>query len=130
VYCKALGRTLTQRKLVLLGRVVTLLVGAAGFLLAATSDDLIYDVVSLAWAGLGSSFGPALLLSLHWKRMNGAGVLAAMITGTVATAAWKWTPGLDALLSVRFASFALAFAAATVVSLATRPRERTDALPA
>jgi sodium/proline symporter len=124
-WCKALGRELSQRRLVLLSRLVTVAVGVAAFGLAWSSDDLIYDVVSLAWAGLGSSFGPALVLSLHWKRMNGAGVLAGMITGAVSTAAWKWLPGLDALISVRFASFALATAAAVIAALATREPSRT-----
>ncbi|MCP4680681.1 MAG: sodium/proline symporter [Deltaproteobacteria bacterium] len=118
-YSKALGKELSQKKLVVMSRVVTVIVGLAGFSLALGSDSLIYDVVSMAWAGLGSSFGPALVLSLHWKRMNGFGVLAAMITGAVSTAAWKWIPGLDPIISVRFASFALATAAAVIGSMMT-----------
>jgi sodium/proline symporter len=110
--CKALGRSLPQRKLVRLSRVVTLLVGLAAFALAVTSDDLIYDVVSLAWSGLGASFGPALVLSLHWRRMNGVGVLAGMVTGAVTTAVWLAIPGLDTLVSVRFVSWVLAMIAA------------------
>ncbi|MBW2278053.1 MAG: sodium/proline symporter [Deltaproteobacteria bacterium] len=118
-YSKALKKEISQRQLVLMSRLVTIGVGAAAFLLAWASDDLIYDVVSLAWAGLGSSFGPALILSLYWKRMTGAAVLAAMITGAVSTAAWKWLPYLDDLISVRFASFALAMTVAIIVALAT-----------
>jgi len=123
-WCKALGRRLSQRGLVTMSRMVTVVVGAAAFALAWTSDDLIYDVVSLAWAGLGSSFGPALVLSLHWRRMNGTGVLAAMIAGAVSTAAWKWIPGLDDLISVRFVSFVLAAAAGVAGSLARRRADR------
>lgn len=122
-YSRVLGRKVSQKQLVLFSRVATVAVGLAGFNLACMSDDLIYDVVSLAWAGLGSSFGPAILLSLHWKKMNGAGVLASMITGAVSTAVWKWIPGLDAFISVRFASFALAVLAAVIFSLATPKRE-------
>jgi sodium/proline symporter len=118
-YSKALKREIGQRKLVLMSRLVTVGVGAAAFLLAVTSDDLIYDVVSLAWAGLGSSFGPSILLSLHWKRMNGAAVLASMITGAVSTAAWMWIPGLDDIISVRFTAFFLATVVAVVVARST-----------
>lgn len=113
-YCKVLGRELEQKSLVAMSRIVTVLVGLGGYGLAVASDDLIYDVVSLAWAGLGSSFGPALLLSLHWKRMNGVGILASMIVGALSTAAWKWLPVLDSVVSVRFASFALATLAAVL----------------
>ena len=51
---------------------------ALAFLLAATSDNLIYDVVSMAWAGLGASFGPALLLSLHWRGMKSSTIAPDM----------------------------------------------------
>jgi len=127
---KALGRQLSQRALVLMSRVVTLIVGLLGFLLAVSSDDLIYDVVSLAWAGLGSSFGPALLLSLHWKRMNGAGVVAGMITGAVVTVIWTRVPGLDEALSVRFVAFVLAFAACVIAALASGTKTRPEESPA
>ncbi len=119
-YSKALGKELSQKSLVMMSRVVTVLIGVAGYTLAWSSDDLIYDVVSLAWSGLGSSFGPALLLSLHWKGMNGRGVLTGMLTGALSTVAWKWIPGLDALISVRFASFVLATSAAAIGSLSVR----------
>jgi sodium/proline symporter len=121
-YSRALNKKISQRSLVVMSRVVTVLVGLAAFGLALASDELIYDVVTLAWAGLGSSFGPALVLSLHWKRMNGVGVVASMVVGAVSTVAWKWIPGLDAVVSVRFASFALAIAAAVIAALLTSPR--------
>jgi len=111
-WSRALRRRTTQKQLVLMSRLVTLVVGLAAYLLAVTSDDLIYDVVSLAWAGLGSSFGPALLLSLHWRGMNGRGVVAGMLTGSLSTVAWMAIPGLDALVSVRFAAWTLALLAA------------------
>lgn len=115
-YARALGRTISQKASVLLSRVVTVGVGLVALGLALSSDNLIYDIVSMAWAGLGASFGPALLLSLHWKRMNGHGVLAAMIVGAVSTAVWVYCPILDAVISVRFASFSLATLAAYVGS--------------
>ncbi|MEZ4387221.1 MAG: sodium/proline symporter [Candidatus Krumholzibacteriia bacterium] len=103
-WSQALGRELPPGRSVLAGRLVTLTVGGLAFLLAATSDDLIYDVVSLAWAGLGASFGPALLLSLHWRGMNGRGVFCGMVAGAVTTVVWQATPGLNDLVVVRFAS--------------------------
>ncbi len=110
-WARALGRELSPRASVTAGRLVTLAVGAVAFVLAATSDDLIYDVVSLAWAGLGASFGPALLLSLHWRGMNGRGVLWGMVTGSLVTVLWVTLPGLDAIVSVRLVSWVLALLA-------------------
>jgi len=124
-YCKALGREVSQKKLVYMSRAVTVLVGLAGYVLAATSSDLIYDEVSFAWAGLGSSFGPALVLSLYWKRMTGKGVIAAMITGALSTLLWKkLVPELDAAISVRFVSFALATLAAVIFSLTDKGKQQ------
>ncbi len=116
-YTKALGRKLSPGAMVRLSRLITVAVGLAAFALAKSSDKLIYDIVSLAWAGLGSSFGPALLLSLHWKRMNGRGVLAGMVTGALSTAVWMGVEELNQAISVRFASFALATLAAVIGSL-------------
>jgi sodium/proline symporter len=113
-WCRALGRELSPAASVRAGRLVTLGIGLVAFLLAITSDDLIYDVVSMAWAGLGASFGPALLLSLHWRRMNGRGVLWGMIAGAVTTVLWLQVPGLDAAVSVRFVSWAVALVACWV----------------
>lgn len=128
-YSKALKKEIGQKQLVLMSRLVTVGVGVVAFLLAKASDDLIYDVVSLAWAGLGSSFGPSILLSLHWKRMNRAAVLASMVTGAVSTAAWMWIPGLDDLISVRFVSFFLATLVAVAVAFATsKPTNREAAV--
>ena len=128
-YSKALKREIGQRQLVLMSRLVTVGVGVAAFLLAVTSDELIYNVVSLAWAGLGSSFGPSILLSLHWRRMNGVAMLASMITGTVSTAAWMLIPGLDDIISVRFAAFFLATVVAIVVAVSTSKQNKRELIP-
>jgi len=121
-YSKALRREVSQKRLVSLSRIVTVFAGLAAYGLALINKDLIYDVVSLAWSGLGASFGPSIVLTLHWKRMNGAGVLCSMVTGAAATILWKWTPGLDALISVRFISFVLATLAAVIGSMAVKDR--------
>ncbi|MHC1775134.1 MAG: sodium/proline symporter [Lentimicrobium sp.] len=108
---------LSSKAMVNLSRLVTLSVGIAAFLIAITSTKLIFTMVSYAWAGLGSSFGPAILLMLKWKKTTWQGVLAGMITGSVSTVVWSEISYLDQAISVRFASFVLAFAAVIAVSL-------------
>ena len=116
-YAKALGKELTPRKMVVLSRVVTLGVGAAAFVLALASKNLIYKMVSYAWAGLGSAFGPALLATLYWRKTSSAGVVAGMITGALTTIVWTEFEALDKLISVRLVAFALASVAVVVGSL-------------
>jgi sodium/proline symporter len=110
---------LSPKSMVNLSRLVTLFVGIAAFAVAVTSGKLIFSMVSYAWAGLGSAFGPALLLMLWWKKVTWQGVLSGMITGTVVTIFWTEIAVLDQNLSARFASFVLALLAVVLVSLLT-----------
>ena len=49
-------------------------------------------MVAAAWAGLGSAFGPVILFSIFWKRVNFHGALAGMITGGVTVLTWLYVP--------------------------------------
>ena len=53
----------------------------AGQILSKISQD--------AWAGLGASFGPAMLFSLFWKKTSRNGVLAGILTGGLVVILWK-----------------------------------------
>ena len=63
-------RDATDKQLVRIGRLTVLLVSIVAISLSLTPNDTILDLVGYAWAGFGSAFGPAILLSLYWKRMN------------------------------------------------------------
>ncbi len=119
-YHKTLGKELSKRFMLNFSRIITVLVGSIGFIIAITSKKLIFTLVSYAWAGLGSSFGPALLLMLKWKKTTKQGALAGMLTGTISTIVWSSISVLDNFISVRFISFVLAFLAVVVVSLMTK----------
>jgi sodium/proline symporter len=121
-YVKTLGKQVTQKRLLFLSRVITLTVGIFGFIIAATSEKLIFTLVSYAWAGLGSSFGPAILLTLKWKKTTRQGVLAGMLTGAITTIIWQNIDALDNMISVRFTSFVFAFLVIIFVSLATNKK--------
>lgn len=116
---RTLGREIGDAGLLRWSRIITIVVGLTGFLIALTSDKLIFSMVSYAWAGLGSSFGPLILLMLTWKRVSWQGVLAGLATGFIATVAWSEIETLDAVISVRFASWVLAFLAVWLTSLYT-----------
>ncbi len=71
--------------LLLIGRILTVCIGIAGFYLAYISTDLVFEMVSYAWGGLGASFGPALVLTLWWKRTSRIGIITGMLLGTFFT---------------------------------------------
>ncbi|RKZ12131.1 sodium:proline symporter [bacterium] len=116
VWHKLLKRDSSPQSLARVSRMATIVVGLVAFALAVSTSDLVFSMVSFAWSGLSAAFGPALLLTLWWKRCTGNAVLAGMIGGTVSVVAWRYLGG-DALISERVAGFAIALALVVGVSL-------------
>ena len=69
----------------------------------------IFGVVSYAWSGLGSSFGPVLVMALWWDKTTRNGVVAGLITGFSTTIIWANIPALQVMVTERLISFVLAF---------------------
>jgi len=100
-------------------RVITVFLGIFAYLVAMYSEwsgKTIFSIVSFAWSGLGSSFGPALLLALWWKGVTRKGIIAGLFTGSITTIIWGSNLYLQSIVTERFISFALAFAAIIIIS--------------
>ena len=95
-------------------------------MLSEIQDKKIFSVVSYAWSGLGSTFGPVLVLTLWWKTITRQGVIAGLLTGFVTTIAWANIPGLQSLMTERLTSFVLAFFAVVVVSMNTQRNRKNE----
>lgn len=78
----------TQKELLWVSRAAVALITIIGVYFALSGGSIL-DIVSYAWAGLGASFGPAILFSLFWRKASRNGVLAGMITGGVVVIIWK-----------------------------------------
>ena len=120
-YRALLRRDAGDRELVLTGRVAVLSVALIAFLLALDPESKVLDLVAYAWAGFGAAFGPALLLSLYWKRMTGTGALAGIITGGLTVVVWKQMGGGFFDLYEIVPGILLSTAAIVAASLADRP---------
>jgi len=119
IYHQLMNKKADQKQLVRLSRIITLSVGMAAFLIALSARQLVFEMVAFAWSGLGAAFGPALLLTLWWKKTTRQGVLWAMIAGTVVTIVWRLIPPLKAALFEIVPAFLLALIICIIVSLAT-----------
>ena len=86
-------RDAPDRELVWIGRLTVMGIALVALVLAMNPDSKVLDLVAYAWAGLGASFGPALLLSLYWKRMTRAGALAGILIGGTTVIVWKQLGG-------------------------------------
>jgi len=100
----------SQKKKLLINKVLILVVGGMAFLMAISMSDTVYGLVSYAWAGIGSSFGPAIILLLFWKRFSVAGLYGSLLGGSLSAVLWKLefydTTGLsERLVSYVFALF-------------------------
>ncbi|MGB3341779.1 MAG: sodium/proline symporter [bacterium] len=118
---KAMNKKINDKTLVMISRITILIVGILALILAFTSKSLIYTIVHFAWAGIGCSFSPAVILSFFWKRFNSAGVVASLVSGFTVTVLWM-TTGLDKVIAATFITFIVAFIFAVVVTLLT-PKE-------
>ncbi len=103
-------------------RYITILLGVFAYIIAMYSQysgDTIFGIVSFAWSGLGSSFGPAVILSLWWHKTTRQGIIAGLFTGSLSTIIWGSSPYLQSLMTERLSSFVLAFLAVLMVSKIT-----------
>jgi solute:Na+ symporter, SSS family len=82
-------REIDEKKKLYLSRVVLVLSGILALFLAYMAQDLVFWLVLFAWGGLGAAFGPALILSLFWKKSTKEGILTGMVTGTIITIVWR-----------------------------------------
>lgn len=112
-------RSATEKELMLVGRLSVLLVSIVAVVIAYGKTGTILSLVGYAWAGFGAAFGPVILLSLYWKRMNRWGALAGMIAGASTVIIWTSIPVLKDTLYEMIPGFAANLLAICVVSLLT-----------
>ncbi|GAA4821265.1 osmoregulated proline transporter OpuE [Marinicella pacifica] len=115
-----------NKELVFVGRLSVIAVALCAIYLAYDRDSSILDLVSNAWAGFGAAFGPLIILSLYWKRMNLAGAIAGMVVGAATVLFWIYAPvtingsSLSSIIYEIVPGFMMACVAIVVVSLITR----------
>ena len=115
-----LGMKLSDRSLVNLSRIMIVLLGLVAFGIAIFSvlqGKKIFGVVSYAWSGLGSAFGPALVLTLWWKKTTRKGIIAGLLTGFFTTVMWANIDILQTIVTERLTSFIFAFVTIIIVSI-------------
>lgn len=122
VYHQTFKPELSQKQLLLISRIVTLILGVTAIFLAQLPRS-IFDKVLFAWGGLGAAFGPALVLTLWWKKVTRDGVLVGMVTGFLTVIIWDNSPFSGSLYSL-VPGFTIAFLAIIVGSYLTKDRTR------
>ena len=120
----------SDKTLMWISRGTVIVVAILAYIIAFDQNSSVMGLVSYAWAGLGAAFGPAMLLSLFWKRMTMSGAVAGILTGGAAVVIWEMVPmipGADGFVTLSagtgiyslLPAFFLALAAIIIVSLCT-----------
>lgn len=118
LYRRCLGNEPGEKTLLLFSRIFTFIICIMALYIAKTGDKTIMAMVSYAWGGLGSSFGPIVILSLYWKKLTRHGVIVGLLFGSIGTILWKNSDFQD-FAPERFSIFVLNFIIIVAVSYFT-----------
>lgn len=89
IYQGIFKKDATDKQVMVFSRITLVVIAVIGVLIALDENSIIFQVVSFAWAGFGATFGPLMIFSLFWKRINRAGAIAGMVTGGGMVFLWK-----------------------------------------
>lgn len=118
-YKSLFNQDASPESLVKISRIAVVAIAIVAWLLALDPDSSVLGLVSYAWAGFGAAFGPAIILSLFWARMNRQGCLAGILIGGITVVVWKQLSGGIFDVYEIVPGFILATIAIIAVSLAT-----------
>ncbi|MFT6926845.1 MAG: sodium/proline symporter [Psychromonas sp.] len=114
----------SSAEVLMVGRLGVVGLALLALYFAMDPDSSVLSLVSYAWAGFGAAFGPVLVLSIYWKRMNKNGALAGLLVGGLTIVIWKQLTGgifdvYEIVPGIIFATTAI-----IITSLVTAPPEK------
>ena len=78
-------------------RSTVVVIAVIAYMIALNPESSVMGLVSNAWAGFGSAFGPIVLLSLYWKRVNLPGAIAGIVSGAATVILWDYVKIINAV---------------------------------
>lgn len=90
IYKGVINKKASDKTVLVFSRITVIVVAVIAFFIAWVPDNSVMSLVSNAWAGLGSAFGPLVLMALFWKRTNLAGAMSGMVTGALTVIIWDY----------------------------------------
>ncbi len=88
VYEKLLGGHPSDTVAVWLSRLVIIVLGAGGIIMAWEKSNVFKEVLD-AWGGLAAGLGPAIILACLWKGTSRTGVIVGMVAGVLLYQMWN-----------------------------------------
>jgi len=100
LYKPLIRKNASNKEMLWVSRLVVLAIAVVAYFIASSKGkaaQAIMDLVSNAWGIFGAAFGPAVLLSLFWKRFTYKGAVAGIIVGALVDMLWLWLPVSEGL---------------------------------
>lgn len=120
-------RDADDKTVMTVSRITIIAIAIIAYIIALDPNSSIMGLVSNAWSGLGSAFGPLVLMSLFWKRTNIQGAIAGLVSGALTVIVWDYIPlvaGSTIAAATGLYSLAVGFPVSLIcivlVSLATK----------
>lgn len=88
LYKRFINPQASSRRTLFVSKLGIILVPTLSFLIAFNRSASVYTLVEYAWMGLGSAFGPVVLVALYSKRVTAKKALIGMIVGGSLAALW------------------------------------------
>jgi sodium/proline symporter len=79
----------SDKQMLWVGRAVVIVISIVALVIASNpASGTIMNLVSNAWGVFGAAFGPAIMLSLFWRRFTFSGATAGIVTGALVDIFW------------------------------------------
>ena len=119
----------SEKEMLWAGRFVVLAIAVIAVLIAANPNSgTIMGLVENAWGVFGAAFGPAIMLSLFWKRFTFSGAVAGILAGAIVDICWLAFLSSTGIYEI-IPGFIAGLIAAVVVSLlSAKPSAEVEAL--
>ena len=89
IYQRLFRKEAKDKEIMWVSRITLLTIAIIAIIIALDENSIIFTIVAFAWAGFGATFGPLMLFSLFWKRINRIGAIAGMLGGGCLVFFWK-----------------------------------------
>ena len=130
VYKPVIRKNASDKEMLWAGRAIVTVIAVVALLIALNPNCAgIMALVECAWAAFGAAFGPAIILSLYWKRFTYKGAVAGIVVGFLVDAVWYAFLSTSTGLYEIIPGFIASMIAAVVVSLVDeKPSAEVEAL--
>lgn len=119
IYLASRGKTIDGKKSIHISRAVTIVILLITMVMTLDPPGLVWEISTMASAGMGSAFFACTLIGMYWKRATKAATIVSMIVGTSVTVIW-YVAGLSYLVHPFLPGMVLSVICFVVISLFTQ----------